>query len=83
MKNDKVIDILIGKANSANDLLNIVQGLVISQIICRRKLQEAFDNNDSSQNVVLSIMEEIVNTIDHLREQSEALNNEPINEEQS
>ena len=71
MKNDKVVDILIGKAETARDLVNIVQGLVIAQIVCQRHLHVAFDKGNNSHQTVLDIMGEIVETIDHLREQAD------------
>lgn len=68
MKNDKVIDILLNDMKTSSELANVVRGLTLAQIVCQRKLMEAFDGG-SPHDAVLGIMSEIVETIEHLREQ--------------
>jgi hypothetical protein len=69
---DRVIDALIHDVHTAEQVLSTINGLLLAQIICRRVMLEAFD--EDCQVPVLAVMEEIVKTIDHLRE--EYLHNE-------
>ena len=67
MMKDKVVDALVKDAHNAEAVMATINGLVLAQIICRRHTLNAFDEN--CQKTVLDIMEEIVETIEHLREE--------------
>ena len=41
---DKVVDIFIDAAKSEVEVSNVIQGLTLAQIICRRRLLDAFDD---------------------------------------
>jgi hypothetical protein len=47
---------------------DLINGLLLAQMICRRRIIEAFDKNQ--QEIVLLIMSDIVETIDKIVEES-------------
>lgn len=60
---------LFEKYAKSLDSQNVISGLLIAQAICNRKLIESFDNNCHS--VVLSIIQEIVESIEFIRKENE------------
>ena len=65
---DKIVDALLGDARTAEDNMRVINGLLLAQVVCRRRLLDAFDGGTSTD-IVLGIMGEIADTIEHLKNQ--------------